>query len=164
MAIPGHSLTPPEGGTHHHRHRTSPSHYGTHQGSETQLTYSAVSHPRTGGAPQRDHNVCKLHRAKLNTEISCEFCKRRISRRMCTIEGKISALSKQSGDQDARNLTKKCHQCRVVENTKEAGQMLEEERFLVPRATRRLHENKNIIDKQLVSAKNLQTLEKLDAD
>ncbi|GBM09754.1 hypothetical protein AVEN_101800-1 [Araneus ventricosus] len=35
MAITGYGLTPPVGGTHFHRQRTSPNHYCTHLGNES---------------------------------------------------------------------------------------------------------------------------------
>ncbi|GBM33992.1 hypothetical protein AVEN_166425-1 [Araneus ventricosus] len=47
----GHGLIPPVGSTHYHRKRTSPSHYCTHQGSETPLTSLAASHPCTPVTP-----------------------------------------------------------------------------------------------------------------
>ncbi|GBL85699.1 hypothetical protein AVEN_193152-1 [Araneus ventricosus] len=51
-AITGHEPNPPEGGTHCHRQRASPSHYYTHQGSETPLIFPAAPHPLTRGVPQ----------------------------------------------------------------------------------------------------------------
>ncbi|GBL78974.1 hypothetical protein AVEN_48937-1 [Araneus ventricosus] len=58
VAITGHDPTPPEGRTLYHRQRASPSHYYTHQGSETPLTYPAVSHLRTRGDPQCNNILC----------------------------------------------------------------------------------------------------------
>ncbi|GBL87402.1 hypothetical protein AVEN_118346-1 [Araneus ventricosus] len=57
VAITSHSPIPPVEGTHYHRQRASPSHYCTHQGSETPLTYPVASHPRTRGAPQWDSKI-----------------------------------------------------------------------------------------------------------
>ncbi|GBL73428.1 hypothetical protein AVEN_159435-1 [Araneus ventricosus] len=52
VAITDHGPTLPVGGTHYHRQKGSPSHYCTHQGSETPLTYPVASHSRTRGATQ----------------------------------------------------------------------------------------------------------------
>ncbi|GBL77925.1 hypothetical protein AVEN_143259-1 [Araneus ventricosus] len=62
-AITRHGPTPPEGGTHYHRQRASPSHYCTLRGSKNPLSYPAASYPCIRGAPQRD--VSKYTYAKI---------------------------------------------------------------------------------------------------
>ncbi|GBM62275.1 hypothetical protein AVEN_264138-1 [Araneus ventricosus] len=47
LAITGHVPTPPVGGMLYHRHRASPKHFYSLQGSETLLTSPATSDPRT---------------------------------------------------------------------------------------------------------------------
>ncbi|GBL87461.1 hypothetical protein AVEN_118393-1 [Araneus ventricosus] len=44
--ITGHGQTPPARDTHSHQQRANPSHYCTHQGSETPLNFPAAFHPR----------------------------------------------------------------------------------------------------------------------
>ncbi|GBN69385.1 hypothetical protein AVEN_170432-1 [Araneus ventricosus] len=53
VAITGHGPTPPVGGTYYHQQWASPSHYCTHQGSDTPLTYPAVSHRGASPGNQR---------------------------------------------------------------------------------------------------------------
>ncbi|GBM13368.1 hypothetical protein AVEN_159786-1 [Araneus ventricosus] len=57
MVINGHVPTPPVGGTHYHRQWASQSHFYTHQGSETPLTYLAASNPSTRGISKWDHTL-----------------------------------------------------------------------------------------------------------
>ncbi|GBM58630.1 hypothetical protein AVEN_265671-1, partial [Araneus ventricosus] len=51
MSITGHGPNSRVGGSHYHRQRVNPTHYFTHQESDTPLTYPAASHPLTRGAP-----------------------------------------------------------------------------------------------------------------